>query len=359
MYNHNYVNIFSKIAWDYGLLKKELLALVKHEFNESKNIEITKELEAKPTTLYLMQYSPEGCQANCAFCVQGLSSTKEKKTSYLVANQLIRFPVNTFKSFLKHNDHLFKRICIQTILHSNTFDDLVYLIGELRSATSLPISANCVPLNKKNIKKLHDIGLDRIVINYELATPNLFDNIRGKNRNSPYSWEQTTQALDDSLEIFGVNRVLSHLIVGIGETDYEALKHVRHLYKKGIIPSLFAFRPLEGTDLENFSRISHSRFHCIQMATYFLKNGLTDLKNMKFDDAGNLVNPGVAQDLIRNTIYDGKCFMTSGCPWCNRPNYTVDPGERHYTYPQVPHINDLTVIEQEISNRWNLTPAER
>lgn len=355
MYKHSYVNIFSKIAWDFGLLKENLLKLAEEKFDASKNIAITRELETKPTTLYLMQYLSEGCQANCAFCVQGLSSTRERKSSYLVANQMIRFPLDTITRFLKYNELPFKRICIQTILHNEAFENLVNLVKELKEATNLPISANCTPLSKENIKKLHDIGLERIVINYELVTPELFDKIRGKDRNSSYRWDQTTQALDDALEIFGFPKVLSHLIIGIGETDYDALKHIHNLHKKNITPSLFAFRPLKGTDLENYSRVPHGRFHCIQMATYFIRNNLTDLENMKFDDAGNLTDPGLSGDLIRNTIYDGKCFMTSGCPWCNRPNYTVDPGERHYTYPRMPSPDELAIIEKEVSSRWNLT----
>ncbi|KJS66200.1 MAG: hypothetical protein JL50_12875 [Peptococcaceae bacterium BICA1-7] len=331
-----------------------MLKSVEKKFDTSNNIIITRELEAKPTTLYLMQYLSEGCQANCAFCVQGLSSTRERKSSYLVANQLLRFPLDTITQFLKDKELPFKRVCIQTILHDEAFDDLVNLVEELKKATDLPISANCTPMSRESISKLNDIGLDRIIINYELVTPELFDRIRGRERNSPYSWEQTTRALDYAMEIFGYPRVLSHLIIGIGETDLDALKLIENLHRKKIIPSLFAFRPLKGTDLENYSRVSHERFHCIQMAAFLIKNDLTDLKNMKFDQAGNLIDPGVEEEIIRNAIYGGKCFMTSGCPWCNRPNYTVDPGERHYTYPRVPSPDELSDIKREIGRRWNL-----
>lgn len=355
MSSTGYVNVFFKIAWDFGLLKEDLVKIAETQFSIPKSPKITNELEVKPTTLYLMQYMHDGCQANCAFCVQSLNSMRERKSSYLVENQLIRFPLNTVIQFIKQRELPFKRICIQTVLHNDSFSDLINLIKELKKASDLPISANCTPLNKEQIAKLHSIGLDRIIINYELVTPELFEKIRGRDRNSPYSWELTGQSLDYALEIFGAPRVLSHLLIGIGETDREVIQHICMLYEKKIIPSLFAFRPLRGTDLEKYPRISHARFHSIQIAYYLIRNNYTDIKNMTFDPEGNLTNPGVGRDEIKKIIYEGKCFLTSGCPGCNRPNYTVDLGERHYTYPRIPSRDELRVIEKEIFSGWNLS----
>jgi len=350
-----FVNIFSKIAWDFGLLKNDLVKSVGSKFSTAnQNIIITKELEAAPTTLYLMQYLPGGCQANCAFCVQGTSSTREKKSSYLVANQLIRYPLQTIIRFLQNKDLPFKRICIQTVLHYEAMDDLLNLVIELKKNTDIPITADCTPITKDEIIKLHDAGLDRITINYELSTPTLFNKIRGEGRNSPYRWELTTRSLDDALQIFGSSRVLSHLIVGIGETDREALCHIDYLLKKKIVPSLLAFRPLEGTDLAELRRITHARFHSLQIAAFLIRNNLDDLESMKFDEDGSLRSPSITKEQLIDIIYSGRCFTTSGCPSCNRPNYTVDPGERHYTYPKIPSQKQLAIIEHEICKRWHL-----
>jgi biotin synthase len=355
MVTDEYINIFTKIAWDFGLLSDSLITHSKViGASSSSPIEINKELETKPTTLYLMQHLDGGCKANCAFCVQGASSKRQKKASYLVSNQMIRFPLNTICNFLRRNDLPFKRICIQTVLNKDTFENLMVMVEAIKHATQLPVSADCIPLKREQIAMLHRAGLNRITINYELSTPKLFDQIRGKDRNSPYRWDQTTDALDHALDIFGPNKVLSHLIVGIGETDREALSHLNALLEKHIVPSMLSFRPLEGTDLESMPRMSHARFHALQIALYLLKNKEIRLEDLIFDVVGNLRHPGIATERILDVIHEGKCFLTSGCPHCNRPNYTVDPGERHYTYPAIPDERTLMLIDTEMCDRWRL-----
>jgi biotin synthase len=261
---------------------------------------------------------------------------------------MIRFPLRTIVEFLKQKGALFRRICIQTIFSEDSFPNLTRVVAELKKATNVPISADCIPYNEVQIKRLYTIGLDRITINYELATPKLFSKIRGKERNGPYRWEDVTKSLANALRIFGPYRVASHLLVGIGETDLEALSHLQYLNDQRIVPSMLAFRPLRNTDLESIARISYPRYHTLQTAAYLIKNQIRDLCNMQFNKNGKLINFGLPKDLLLDIVRTGDPFVTHGCPGCNRPYYTIDPGQRHYTYPRFPTAEEIRVIENEL-----------
>lgn len=344
-----YVNVFSKIAWEFGLLNRKLAKAVANKFELQGPCPVEPVLEVQPAVFYLMQYLEEGCQANCAFCVQAISSKSRHRRSYLLNNQLLRFSIKTVTDFLKEKSPDFKRICIQTVYHKKSFKNLVKLVTELRMSSNLPISADCIPLSKDQIQTLKDIGLDMITINYELSTPELFHQIRGEGRNTPYRWEIVTRALDDALEIFKPPRVASHLLLGIGETDYEALRHYQYLCDKRIIPSLLSFKPLKDTDLADMKRISHARFHKLQLGADIIRKKQNTVDGMHFDETGALIDYGISKRMLHEIFFSGIPFINSGCPGCNRPNYTIHPGERHYTYPMKPSAKQLGMIARELN----------
>jgi biotin synthase-related radical SAM superfamily protein len=69
---------------------------------------------------------------------------------------------------------------------------------------------------------------------------------------------------------------------------------------------------------------------------------------MQFDKAGNLTKFGILKDKLLQISLTGKPFITGGCPGCNRTYYTIDPGERHYTYPGLPSPEELQMIVSEL-----------
>ena len=60
-------------------------------------------------------------------------------------------------------------------------------------------------------------------------------------------WEAHWAALRYALEIFGEKKVTTHLIVGVGETDEDAMRLMSKLFPMGINPALFRFTPTPGT----------------------------------------------------------------------------------------------------------------
>jgi biotin synthase len=58
------------------------------------------------------------------------------------------------------------------------------------------------------------------------------------------------------------------------------------------------------------------------------------MKNMKFDDEGQIVDWGVSEQLMQEALDNGTPFQTSGCPGCNRPYYNEKPSGPIFNYPR-------------------------
>ena len=158
-------------------------------------------LDAIPTTAYLMLFHQGKCIANCAFCSQARESTS--KSDRLSRIQWPKFDLlNVLAQFKNLKTSLpFKRICIQVINYPNFFYDLLYIVQEVRKITSLPISISCQPLKKDQIIKLYNLGVDRMGVPFDAATPDLFYKIKGKGNKSPYKWEKHQKYIENLKEI--------------------------------------------------------------------------------------------------------------------------------------------------------------
>ena len=83
-------------------------------------------LLAKPTTLYILQYSPDGCQAGCKFCPQAKINNADKNFVARVPWPLIELDVIIDK--LKKGKQVFSRICVQNVLKKD-FSIFLYVIS--------------------------------------------------------------------------------------------------------------------------------------------------------------------------------------------------------------------------------------
>jgi len=295
---------------------------------------IDMKMDALPSTAYLMLYSKNKCIANCAFCAQARESNAD--ISQLSRIKWPVFEINEVFDKIKNLDKRssIKRICIQVLNYPNFFNDLYYVIKKLKEITDLPISISCQPMKKENLEKLQTLGIDRVGIPFDTATPELFYYIKGKGNKGPYKWEKHFEYLNNAIKILGPKRVTTHLIVGLGETEKEAVEFIQKFKNLGINSGLFAFTPLKGTKLENRKRPSIPTYRRIQLARYIIINKIGNFSNMKFNDKGQIIDFGIDNNRLNEIIKTGIPFQTSGCPNCNRPFYNERPGRKLYNYPK-------------------------
>jgi len=305
-------------------------------------------LDAKPTTIYLLTYRDEKCSANCGFCPQ--ARTSKGRADMLSRVTWPPFPTRQVLHRIEKitKTDVIKRICIQALNYPTVFDDILTLVGEIKSRVRVPISVSCQPLNREKLEKLAEAGVDRISIALDAATEEIFDKIKGRLAGGPYLWEKQRQALREAVKIFGEGSVTTHLIVGLGETEEEIAQTIQWCVDLEVYPSLFAFTPIPGTLLENSPQPSLSHYRRVQIAHYLITRGKTRCENMFFDEDGHLVDFGISNEQLRKVIETGEPFVTSGCPGCNRPYYNEKPGGPLYNFPRQPLLEEIVEIEKQI-----------
>ncbi|TXT64410.1 MAG: Biotin synthase [Promethearchaeota archaeon] len=297
-------------------------------------IESVKTSDVVPTTCYLMTYKKGKCTANCGFCPQARSSESSMdRLSRIVWPTYDLREVLTKLKYLRPANR-FERICIQTLNYPDNFKDLTKLIPNIKENTSTPISIAIPPMSKDEMLELKYLGAERVGIALDAATPELFETIKGKEAQGPYNWYTHYEALTKAVEVFSERFVSTHLIVGLGETPKQLIQLIESLNDLHIIPSLFAFMPIKGTQLENAERPYIVDYRKMQLARYLLIHGGKSLKDLTFNQKGEIINFNINKQELSNIIEENIAFMTTGCPDCNRPYYTSRPSGPIYNYPR-------------------------
>ena len=306
-------------------------------------------LDAPPTTVYMLTYREGKCLANCGFCPQ--ARTSSSRADMLARVTWPPFPTKqvTEKIASSAEKGKVKRVCIQALNYPTVHKDLTNLTKLIHSNSNVPISLSCPPFAKAQFKELAEAGADRISIALDAATEQLFNKVKGTQTKSPYQWKQQHQALKEALEVFGKNRVYTHLIVGLGETEKEIVESIQQCMDSGIYPSLFAFTPIQGTTLENMPQPSLKAYRRIQLARHLIIHGKTRIQNMKFDNKQQITDFGIIKTRLHQVIQEGTPFCTSGCPECNRPYYNERPGGPIYNYPRQPLPNEINEIMKQLN----------
>lgn len=287
-----------------------------------------------PSTCYLMTYYRGHCTANCAFCPQAReASSSADKLSRISWPEV---PLNVILKKLRNikSNTTIKRICIQTINYPGFLNDLYELIIKIKKKNNqIPLSTAITPISDEALIKLKNLGVERIAIALDCSTPDLFDKIKGKGVRGPYLWDKHFSGLKIALKTFP-NHVSTHIIVGMGETEEKIIKLINHLNQMGILIALFAFMPIKGTKLENLNQPPLLTYRKIQLARDLLVNRDLTLDCFTFDQEGTLVDINISQEQLREIIYTGTAFLTTGCPGCNRPFYTSRPSGPIYNFPR-------------------------
>ena len=289
-------------------------------------------LDADPTTLYMMTYTEGRCSANCAFCAQARSS----KAPALMLSRVTwpPFPFEKVLDRIKSEDFMecFRRICVQALNYPGVASDLIGIIRGIRAVSDKPVSLSCQPMSERFINDMAEAGVDRISIALDAASKSLFQRIKGEGVDGPYQWRSHVENLQAAVRILGRDRVTTHLIVGLGETDRELLELVQSLKDSGVNPSLFAFTPVRGTPLEGKGPPPIERYRAIQLCCHLLLKGRIRGVDITYNGEGMLT--GIKMSSRIRDLADSEAFMTMGCPGCNRPFYNEEPRGPIYNYPR-------------------------
>ncbi|ASJ14907.1 radical SAM protein [Thermococcus radiotolerans] len=281
---------------------------------------------ARPTTAYLMTYHDGRCRNNCAFCPQARKSRADlKKLSRITWPA---FDVEEVVEALPAGR--FARICLQTVDYPGLVSDVLELL-DLFHPLGLPVSVSITPVDRETLEEFKSRGVDYIGVGLDVASERLYPGIK----DSLYSWDEMWRFTRDVIEVFGDGKAFIHLIIGLGETDREAVETIWRAYSMGAWVSLFAFTPIRGTRLENAKPPSLARYRRIQVAHYLIKEGLVTPEDFEFDESDSLIGFGIEREKLAELI-PPEVFATHGCPGCNRPYYNERPKKEPYNFPESP-----------------------
>jgi biotin synthase-related radical SAM superfamily protein len=240
------------------------------------------------------------------------------------------------------------RVCIQALNYPDVFTQLEAIVKEIKKSSTVAVSVSCQPLNRENIIRLANAGADRLGIALDAATEKLFNKVKGKDSDGAYTWLNLIRQLSQALDVFGEGNVSTHVIIGLGETEKEAIEVVQMCVTMGVLPALFAFTPVRGTALETKSPPKLDSYRRVQLARYLIVNGKTKLSDMQFDGEGKTAGYGLTNEALNSEVESGLPFQTSGCPDCNRPFYNEKPSGPIYNYPKQPSKEEIKEIKKQL-----------
>lgn len=317
--------------------------------------------------LNLLLTYPEGCRANCAYC--GLARHREAERDYADRNFIrVDWPAVPMEQIVeivgKDGDKTpFHRMCISMITHPNSDRDTVTVLKrwiDRIDPNTVPVSilSNPTTMTQADVQTLHGLGADIFTVAIDAATPELFDRTRGKGVQSPHSWKKYWEILWHAHDIFGPQKFGAHIIVGMGETEYEVLDLVQKLVDMGGHSHMFCFFPEKGSLMDHLPATPRDQWRRVQLGRYLIDYCGLRVDHMGFDERGRVTDFGLPQSELDGIIDSGIPFRTSGCPGkfaedisaCDRP-YGDSPASNIASYPFQPNKKDLKKIRGQLDMR--------
>lgn len=271
-----------------------------------------------PGTMYLLQYSEDGCLAGCTYCTQSRFSSVSKK----FLSRITWYPVELeeIATVLSRQKTAFRRICVQTIIKKGFVEELYEIVRIMTN--TLPeseISVTLTPVETSVLHKLADLGVDTVGVGLDASSPRIFNYVR-----KPYDWARYMSFIDSVLDVYGKATV--HLIIGLGESLNELESTVRMLADKGCRVALFPF--VEPSSMKPAVEIWYYRL--AQILTYMVERGMSNSTEIQ----------GFLEELIENIDKYANVFLTRGCPGCDRPYYTESPRGPFYNLYSTTHFSE-------------------
>ncbi len=322
--------------------------------------------------LNLLLTYPEGCRANCAYC--GLARHREADRDYADRN-FIRVdwpavPMDEIVDIVARDGEKtpFHRMCISMITHPRSDQDTVTVLKKWTDRIDpamVPISilSNPTTMTRQDVTVLHEMGSDIFTVALDAATPQIFDRTRGKGVQSPHTWKKYWEIMLDARDIFGPQKFGAHIIVGMGETEYEVLHLVQQLVDLGGHSHMFCFFPEKGSLMDHLPATPRDQWRRIQLGRYLIDYWGQHVDKMTFDEHGRVTDFGLPNGELDTVIDSGIAFRTSGCPGkfaedisaCDRP-YGDSPPTNIASYPFQPGPADTRLIRSQLGRE---KPGER
>lgn len=314
--------------------------------------------------LNLLLTYPEGCRANCAYC--GLARHREAERDYADRNFIrVDWPAVPLARVIEKvaadgAASPFHRMCISMITHPRSDEDTRTVLKAWTdridpSAIPVSILSNPTTMTREDVKSLRELGAEIFTVALDAATPEIFDRTRGKGVQSPHSWAKYWEILMHARDIFGPQKFGAHIIVGMGETEYDVLALVQKLVDLGGHSHLFCFFPEKGSLMDHLPATPRDQWRRVQLARYLIDYRGARVEHMRFDGDGRLTDFGIPQRELEEVIEAGVAFRTSGCPGkfaedisaCDRP-YGDSPPSDIASYPFAPSRADLRRIRRQL-----------
>jgi biotin synthase-related radical SAM superfamily protein len=308
---------------------------------------------AKLKGLNLLLHYEEGCLGKCHFCGLSRSRREGPKGKTFIRVDWPLYSLEEIIQRTKSKDQL-HRVCISMITHPKTLEDTLYVIRRFKEDTDLSISVLISPtlIHRENsLDAMKKAGTDRVGIAIDAATPELFDQLRGKGVGGPHQWDHYWRVVEMATSVFGKFYVGIHLIVGLGETEKEMVEAIQKGQNLGAHTHLFSFFPEKGSPMEAYPLPPLDQYRRIQLARWIINEGMGSVNQMKFDEKGRLIDFGMD---IQPLIQTGEPFMTSGCPGrdgkvaCNRPYGNERPSGPIRNFPFMPEKEDVEEIREQL-----------
>jgi lipoyl synthase len=299
------------------------------------------------------------CVARCAYC--GLNRAREVDESErtFIRVQWPTYAVDDLIQRLNADGGQLRRVCVGMITHPRAFDDMNAIIHRFHTEVGRPISALISPTAIRDPKRLvatREAGADMAAVAVDAATPELFDVYRGQGVRGPHRWELFWETLEEMARIFGRGKAGVHLVVGLGESEQQMIAAIQRAHDLGAETHLFSFFPEAGTALEGHPQPTYGHYRRVQLARYLIDRDLGRYEAMDFDEQGRIVDFGVDDAVLEESIQFGEPFMTSGCPGldgrtaCNRPFGNEKAGRPIRNYAFEPEIEDVALIRYQLKD---------
>ncbi len=313
--------------------------------------------------LNLLVTFPEGCRANCGYC--GLARHREEARDFADRNFIrVDWPTARYEEIIARvrggeDGGQFQRMCISMITHpESNAATFVLLERWVRELPHIPVSilSNPATLDEEDIVRLRELGAEIFTVALDAATPAIFERTRGKGVDGPLKWAKYWQAIEWAAEIFGPERFGAHLICGLGETEAEILAVCQRIKDLGGHNHLFAFFPERGSLMEDWDPVPRDQWRRVQLARFIIDYAGGRFEDMRFDEAGRVVDFGLPSEKLAALIESGKPFQTSGCPGkddteisaCNRPYGDSTPADiRSFPFALTPA--DIAIVRRQLA----------
>ena len=230
------------------------------------------------------------------------------------------------------------------------------IIHRFHTESDRPISALIAPTLMRPLDRIAEIGeagADMIGVAIDAATPELFEEFRGRGVGGPHKWDHYWAAVEESVRVLGRYKVGVHLIVGLGETEEEMIATIQRAQDMGAHTHLFSFFPEKGTLLDDHRQPTYGHYRRVQLARYMINKQLGRGDAMVFNDQGQVVDFGIETE---DVIQYGEPFLTSGCPdpdgrvACNRPFGNERPGRPIRNYAFTPEPEDIALVRYQLQD---------